>query len=246
MRQLIFIDQGLSSHNNADVFYDSFPCQANGQGFRPSLQYSAQYLPELVHEIQKHPKNLNAHVQRIFCCYRENLTAPLYAALVDFLIVLNKRGKAISWRLIGGALSKLSSSQGALLKAVLTGEINDISLLEGNGYSVFCRGLSGTVKLIEKLDEQKEYFSDPLKLAQDAVEYSQLEDAMLILERAIEEQPQSLELHTFLLELYKCTHNRTRFETVSARLQYSGILMNDIRIRNVWDLLKDDFELELS
>lgn len=246
MRQLIFVDQELSSHKTEDVFYDSYSCQATGQGLRTSLQYSAQYLPELVHEIQKHPKNLNAHVQRIFCCYRDNLSAPLYAALVDFLIVLNKRGKAISRRMIGGTLSKLSPRQGALLKAVLTGEINDISVLEGNGYSVFCRGLSGTVKLIEKLDERKEHFSDPLRLARDAVEYSQLEDAMLILERAIEEQPQPLELHTFLLELYQSTHNRTRFETVFVRLQDLGILMSDLPIRNVWELMKEDFELELS
>jgi hypothetical protein len=241
MSQLIFPDPELSHQNTAEASYGVFPYGA-GLRFEIPLQDSAQYLAELVHEIQKHPKNLTAHIQRIFCCYRENLPGPLYAALVDFLIVLNKQGEAISRRMISGALSKLPRRQGALLKAALKGKIEDITLLEGNGYSVFSRGLSGTVNLIEKLDEQKSNDHDPLKLAQDAVEYCQLEEAMLILERALEEQPQAPEFHKFLLELYKSTQNRNRFETVFARLRHLGIFMTDSHLQQEWEQLKDYFE----
>lgn len=241
MSQLIFPDPELSHQNTIEASYGVFSHSAGGR-FEIPLLDSVQYLAELVHEIQKHPKNLNAHIQRIFCCYRENLSDPLYAALVDFLIVLNKRGEAISRRMIAGSLSSLTGPQGALLKAAIKGDIKDITLLEGNGYSVFCRGLNGTLNLIEKLDDQKSNEHDPLALAQDAIEYSQLEEAMLILERALEEQPQRLELHKFLLELYKSTQSQTRFEAVFVRMQSLGVFMNDIDSRKAWDRLKDDFE----
>lgn len=241
MSQLIFTDQELSPLTSIEVFYASLSPGSSRKSDFP-FQDSALSLPELVNEIRKHPNNLAAHIQRIFCCYRDDLADPLHAALVDFFIVLNKRGQAISRRMLGGSLAKLSDRQGALLKAALTEEMDDVSLLEGNRYSLFCRGLSGTVQLIEKLDEQKMNDIDPLTLARDAVEYCQLEEAMLILESAIEEQPQPLEIHQLLLELYESTQNQTRFESVLTRLQHRDLFKHDPALQKVWDRPKDYFE----
>lgn len=241
MSQLIFADQELSSSTLREAFYAGLSPESSRKSGFP-FQDSALTLSEVVNEIRKHPDNLAAHVQRILCCYRDNLADPLYAALVDFFIVLNKRGRAISRRMLGGSLAKLPARQGALLKAALTEEMNDVSLLEGNRYSLFCRGLSGTVKLIEKLDEQKINNLDPLKLARDAVEYCQLEEAMLILESAIEEQPQPPEVHQLLLELYESTQNQTRFESVLTRLQHRDLFKHDPAPQKVRDRPKDYFE----
>ncbi len=241
MSQLIFTDQELSTFASIDVFHAGL---SPDSGRKPDFSYqdSALSLSEIVNEIRRHPDNLAAHVQRIFRCYRDDLVDPLYAALVDFFIVLNKRGQAISRRMLGGSLAKLSDRQGALLKAALTEEMDDVSLLEGNRYSLFCRGLSGTVQLIEKLEEQKINGLDPLKLARDAVEYCQLEEAMHILESAIEEQPQPPEVHQLLLELYESTQNQTRFESVLTRLQHRDFFKHDPALQKVWDRPKDYFE----
>lgn len=210
--------------------------------FNLSVQEPVRYLAELVLEIQQHPKNLTAHIERIVICYRENLIEPLYAALLDFLIVLNQRGSAISRRMVGGALSKLTDRQRALLLAAINKEINDVSLIEGNSFSIFCRGLSGTLAMIEKLSKKEFTDSDSLKLAQDAVEYSQLDEAMLILENAIYEQPHKVELHEFLLELYKSTLNRARFEATFARLLAMESVLVGYSLQQSWSQLEVYFD----
>jgi len=239
--ELIFIGQAPSDQGivNEDFWHFS---KDTVQLFDMPLQDREQYVSELVYEIQKHPKNLAAHIQRIACCYQEDLTDPLFAALVDFLIVLNKRGKAISRRMIGGTTTKLSSRQQALLKSVINEEIDDISLIEGNCHSIFCRGLSGTVNLIKKIDTDGSTHHNPLKLAQDAVEYCQLDEAMLILESALIDHPQWIELHESLLELYKSTHDQARFESAFARLRNMESFIADSSIQKGWNQLKDFFE----
>lgn len=239
--ELIFIDQALSNQGVANEDFWHFSKDAV-QLFDMPLQDRERYVSELVYEIQKHPENLAAHIQRITCCYQEDLTDPLFAALVDFLIILNKRGKAISRRMITGTVAKLSSRQQALLESAINEEIDDISLIEGNCYSIFCRGLSGTVNLIEKIDADESTHHNPLKLAQDAVEYCQLDEAMLILESALVEQPHWIELHESLLELYKSTHNQTRFEDTLTHLRNMESFMADSSIQKSWDQLKDFFE----
>lgn len=97
-------------------------------------------------------------------------------ALVDFLIVLDKRGKRISRRMMAGIASKLSLQQNAVLNAAIIDEISDISLIDGNCYNIFCRGLIGTVNLIDKQSITGSSNIDPLQLAEDTVEYSQLVD----------------------------------------------------------------------
>jgi len=239
--ELIVIDQALSNQEIANEDFWHFSKDAV-QLFDTPLQDRERYISELVYEIQKYPKNLVAHIQRITCCYQEGLTDPLFAALVDFLIILNKRGKAISRRMVTGTVTKLSSRQQALLKSVINEEIDDISLIEGNCYSIFCQGLSGTANLIEKIDADESTHHSPLKLAQDAVEYCQLDEAMLILEAALVEQPQWIELHESLLELYKSTHNQTRFESTLTHLRNMESFMADSSIQKSWDQLKDFFE----
>jgi hypothetical protein len=238
--ELVFVDQALSDQRITNETYWHF-FKDTVQLFDTPLQDRVRYVSELVNEIQNHPKDLTAHIQRIFCCYREDLTDPLFAALVDFLIVLNKRGKAISRRMITGAASKLSDQQCTLLKSVINEEIDDILLIEGNCYSIFCRGVSGTVNLIEKMGTNELTRHDPLKLAQDAVEYCQLEEAMLILESALAEQLKRIELHESLLELYKLTQNRARFENTLARLRDIESFMADKSLQKGWNQLKDYF-----
>lgn len=171
---------------------------------------SDNLLREFVLLVSRKPKRLIAHIQRIHHCYQTNLQEQLFAALVDLLVVLNGRGKAISWRMIIGTKSKLSNEQYKKLQKFMT-EDSEVSLLAGNEYSVLTKGLIGTRNLVQQIEAPDQQEHDSLNLAYDYIEYSQLNEAKEVLEKAIVSQPQRLELHQCLLELYKSTFDHSGF-----------------------------------
>lgn len=171
------------------------------------------FLENLVFLVTRKPKRLIAHIQRIYHCYQINSQEQLFAALIDLLVVLNRRGQAISRRMIIGTKSKLSGEQYKILHDFMAEDF-DVALLAGNQYSVFTKGLIGTGNLVQQLETSDKQTYDPLVLAHDYIEYSQLDEAKDILERAIINQPQRLELHQCLLELYKSTRDTSGFITM--------------------------------
>ncbi|MDD5411553.1 MAG: hypothetical protein PHF31_09090 [Methylobacter sp.] len=171
---------------------------------------SDNFLKNLVFLVARKPKRLITHIQRIYYCYQANLQEQLFAALVDLLVILNRRGKAISRRMIIGTKSKLSREQYKILQEFMVKDF-DVTLLPGNEYSVFTKGMIGTRNLLQQIEAPNDQKHDPLDLAYDYIEYSQLDEAMDILENAVINAPQRLELHQCLLELYKSTLDTSRF-----------------------------------
>ncbi len=89
----------------------------------------------------------------------------------------------------------------------------DISALAGNQYSIFTKGLIGTQDLVQQVvSASTKQAYDPLNLARDYIEYSQLAEARDVLEKAIVNEPHRLELHQSLLELYKSTQDVSGFK----------------------------------
>lgn len=196
---------------------------------------SNNLLKEFVLLITQKPKRLIAHIQRIYHCYQANLQEQLFAALVDLLVVLNGRGKAISRRMITGTKSKLSDEQYKKLQEYMTENL-DVALLTGNEYSVFTKGLIGTRNLVQQIEVHDEQEHDPLNLAYDYIEYSQLNEAKEVLEKAIVIQPQRLELHQCLLELYKSTFDSSGFTKM-----FNIVTTLDAVTPNDWNLLQAFF-----
>jgi hypothetical protein len=183
-------------------------------------------LEKQVFLIAKKPKSLVDHVRRIYFCFQENLNKQLFAALVDFLIVLNHRGQAISWRVVLGAKSRLTTEQFEALKSYLKSERTDIHLLSGNNYSIFSKGLVGVNKMIQQI-EQAEIVDDPLSIALDHIEYCQLEEAKQVLEEAVLVQPERQDLRLELCNLYKLTGDSSGFHQMIAKLTRSGVSVTD-------------------
>ena len=195
------------------------------------------YLNDLVHKIKREPAHLITHIHRIYWCYRKELTEPLFAALVDFLIILNHRGQAISKKMVSGARPRLTSSHMNILVSALANPDSDISLTPGNRFSIFSRGLEGTTTLITKHAGANSSSHDPLQLAEDAIEYCQLDEAMDILENAIRDQSDRLALHQTLLMLYQSARQQSRFEKMANELALTMEVLPDD-----WGKLKDYFE----
>jgi hypothetical protein len=151
------------------------------------------------------------HVQRIYFCYHYDLTEHLFAALVDFLIILEGRGRHLSQRMLIGTQGKLLAEQRQILKRALQMASDEVKSLSGNPQTIFSSGFIGVATLVVKQVTEVEPLHDPLEIARDFIAYSQLEAAMDLLETAIVADPYRQALHDDLLELYKVTQSTERF-----------------------------------
>jgi hypothetical protein len=156
-------------------------------------------------------------LQRIHYCFSHYLNEQLYAALIDLLIVLNAAGRELSKRMILGSRSRLTDSQFQALKQVLKNH-GSAESLPCNRFSLFAKGLQSSSVLVQMLEAARETEHDPLQLARDYVEFSQLDEAARVLEQAILIRPERSELHRELLSLYRSTRDRIGFKRIHDEL----------------------------
>ncbi|MCQ8102642.1 hypothetical protein NP590_00885 [Methylomonas sp. SURF-2] len=177
--------------------------------------------------MSRKPKDLLAHLRRIYFCYQNALPEPLFAALLDLLIVLDQKGRDLSLRLLWGSRSLLNEEQQACLKNLVQGRQD----MRGSRFSVFTKGVVGVSSLLEtKRQVQSQH--DYLGLAADFIEYSQLEEAMDILEQGLEQTPDRQDFQALLLELYKSTESSERFQK-----QYDWMLESGEPLIDQWQQL---------
>lgn len=195
-------------------------------------------LEKLVFRIARKPKHLISHLQRIYFCFHKDLNEQLFAAIVDFLVILNRHGQAISWRMLAGIKPGLSNEQFILIKEYLKDEQASPFLLAGNRYCILTRGIVGTNALVRQVvADQAKPDHDPLEIARDHIEYSQLEEAKQVLENALLKHPARVELQHELLALYKSTRDSEGFYTMLNELNRS-----DFDIIAEWDQLNNFFK----
>jgi len=201
-----------------------------------AYQEDSVLLEKLVFNIARKPRHLLSHVQRIVICYENSWSAPLLAALIDFLIVLNGRGKAIAQRLLFGTKSRLTEGDLRLLKNFLA---DGAAAMRSNAlhYSIFSRGLEGAGHLVEHARHAQAPDYDPLDLARDHIEYSQLDDAKRVLEQAVSEDPNRVELQEELLGLYWSTRDHDGFMAMFYLMHQAGYGMIE-----GWDRLYNLFK----
>lgn len=234
---LITCDDDNAISSSTEMFF--FSLQDTTSLWSTESLLCADFLEKLVYHISKKPKHLIAHVQRIYYCFQMQLDDQLFAALVDFLVILNGGGQLIGWRMVTGAKSRLSNQQFKILKDYLSNADARNSQLLGNQFSVFTQGLLGTDLIISQTADHNTSTNnhDPLMLARDHIEYSQLDEAKGVLEKAILEQPTRLDLHHELLTIYKSMRDTSGFNKMFAKLVHAGVAIPD-----GWNQLKGYFE----
>jgi len=200
--------------------------------FADESQSISSSLNTLSFRVLRKPRDLMAHLRRIYFCYQNALGDPLYAALLDFLIILNGKGRKISTRLVQGSHSHLNDSHVSAVKSALKAPRQ----VSGNRYSLFTTGVIGITNVIE-VSNTVQGQHDYLKLADDFIEYSQLDEAMSILEQGLDEYPEREELQVVLLELYKSTDSRERFNQ-----RYEMIKTANVPFVKEWQILAHFFD----
>jgi hypothetical protein len=189
-------------------------------------------LTNLTYKVSLKPKDLLTHLRRIYCCYQNRFTIPLYAALLDLLIVLNGKGQQLSLRLISGCSSRLEPRFFSALKTAYKFP----ERLPSNSYSLFATGHVGSTHLVD-YSHHGHVERDFLTLAHDYIEYSQLNEAMEILEQGLQIEPEHRDAQSVLLQLYKSTDSRDRFSS-----QYQLLLDSKAMLIEGWLALQQFFD----
>lgn len=101
---------------------------------------------QIVFKVLRNPKHLMSHIQRIYVTYTWKMNTPLYAALIDLLLVLDGKGKQLSNRMIFLTRSLLSDQQYQILTEYL--KTQETSLLPENKFTVLTKGLVGSSVLL--------------------------------------------------------------------------------------------------
>ncbi len=193
----------------------------------------------LIHQVSKTPKDLVRHSQRIYYCFLFKHNDHLFAALTDLLLILQGSGLSFSQRMIEGAHSVLSRQQLDILRQAL--QFNDFTALQTVKFSLFASGRITILTLVDKHTENApQQTADVLALAHDFIEYSQLDQAMDILEQAIFKSDRE-DIQRLLLELYRSTKSQSRFVNIYQKVQtQQKLLIPD------WAELQHFFSDELS
>jgi Tfp pilus assembly protein FimV len=180
----------------------------NGLSDAPEL---AAYLEQ---RIAAEPSNLFKHVQRIALEHQLNRPEPLYAALLDLFIVLGSGGYALRRRMTESTRNRLLPNQYArLVHCLQSGLALDAEAVPSLRATLFGLGMGEAVPLVgmEEIVDADADARDPLIEARECIEYSQIDQARQILERAVAAQPQRADLQWELLELYRAQRDAGHF-----------------------------------
>jgi len=202
---------------------------------RPSklnLTKHSDLLECLLYQIASNPKNLIAHTQRIFFCYRENLPVQLTAALLDLMIVLGERGASLKRRMLAGAKNKLDAEQWLLLQAYSQSGKPPPAV----PFALLTTGIVGVTQLVKQSAAAPSNAPDALSLARDYINYCQLDEAKTVLESAILKNIDTDDLQHELLMLYRSTHDAASY------WRMVGLLAEfDNPHQYLWDELRSSF-----
>ncbi len=201
--------------------------------FWTSKEYSyEQANQQILYAILRKPEQLIFHIRRIHTSYRAGFSEHLYAALIDLLLILDGKGKDLSVRMVLSTRSLLEKQQ-------LTQLINYLkhqnSALPTHVFSLLSKGLIGTSALLTK-NTGVDKTHDPLQIALDYIEYSDLDAAKETLESAVLEFPERQDIQIELLELYKVTKNIQAFTEMHKQL-----MEKDFNLSLKWQELVDYF-----
>jgi tetratricopeptide (TPR) repeat protein len=173
----------------------------------------------LAHAIKKEPMRLWLHIKRIRL-HAQTADPAILGALCDLFLVLGDKGLALRRRMLTLAKPLLSTIHYQILQQQL--KVNGCAtsplhtLCAG---AVLSEGIAGTTQLISKQVYKIEVIEDPLEAARELLECGQTSLAQKMLEWALLNNPERLELHLALLNLYQHTRDREQAECFWQKLR---------------------------
>lgn len=178
---------------------------------------TAQYID---YQVIRRPTILSNHVKRILLYVNLADADKLYGGLIDLFIVLDGRGENLRHRMLQVAKSVLDEGRYVALRDC-DGQINSSDhKLPASRDSLLDAGLVGTSLLLNSTNQSlpSDVERDPLLEAREYIEYSQIDLARGVLEKAILKDPNRQDLQQDLLDILRSTNDESRFEQFRAKL----------------------------
>lgn len=209
------------------------PCFFSTDDFAQELPADIQVkaLNHLAHKIQRIPKDLVLHMQRLRLFYKSDNAEGLYGALVDLFIALGSCGQPLRMRMLLGASKKLTTDQRNTLKSALATGITTSDSIPFTHYSRLSNPVSSSKKIIESIpDKPKFQPTDIMDEVRDLLDCGQIENAKKILEKVLLETPEQEGFSLELLTIYQYTRDTESFDNMRRALKGLPLAAQD-----AWD-----------
>ena len=178
-----------------------------GLCLKPAQGYEIELANQLSAMVSADPQNLKVHIRRI-CLYFDLHQADfLFGALIDLWIAFNGRGRDFFRIILFATKVRLKEEDFKQLHKLFVNKELSASKTPSARLSVLSQGLSGSLKLVSLVDDNvaSQQQRDPLVEALEYLEYSQVEQALSVLEVAVMIEPTRKDLQQHLLEIYLST-----------------------------------------
>jgi hypothetical protein len=176
------------------------------------------YLRHLEERIQRNPRDLHAHVERVLLRESRSDGVELFAALIDLFIALGPGGRALRSRLLNRAAPRLTSDQHTFLDAHLDTPLQADAPGAAVPGACLSRPVEGTTLIVRRRDAKSAERMDAAALAREALAAGDAAAAQALLEEALEIDPGLPEASLELLALYQRGNQRADFERTRAAL----------------------------
>lgn len=164
----------------------------------------ARFSDALAQAVSAAPSDLARHTRRIFHAYEQIDGESLYGALLDLFLILGARGRPLRARLLNGTQARLAPDQLQALRLWLHNDA-PMAAMPGSPASRLSDGVEGDTHLLTERHAVPAKARDALLEAWEYIEYSQLDQARDLLERAVLQEPDREDLHIELLALFRAT-----------------------------------------
>jgi hypothetical protein len=198
--------------------------------FFPIVGWSNIFSQHLAKRVRRNPRDLRAHVQRILFFIFENDANSLYAALIDFYLILGNRGLHIRKNLLNKAQPLLDQEKVNFLTKHIDSGLDANVPLPPNTFSCLSRGHSGTTYIVKCNNAKPDQTgTSPLEQASALIHHKDWLTAMVVLEQALHHDPGDQDVTRELLSLYKRQHAQQAFYRT-----YTGLYGRCLALPQLW------------
>ncbi len=182
----------------------------------PTKEKQTVYTEFLARKIKRKPKDLRLHIQRIYLNYILKNENAYFGALVDLLIVLGPKGLELKKSILRPTNNLLNNEHAKFIHQYLRSGIVATDAIPTNE-SRLSKGISSTVNIVTRNLSYGDIYSS-LSTAKEKLSLGEIKTAQVILENALEENPDDIEITDELLKLYQNQQMSKAFTAMTTRL----------------------------
>ncbi len=200
--------------------------------------WNKAYAEHLQRRIERNPRDLRSHTQRVFMQFARRDALATFGALADLFIVLGKLGYDLRYSMLQHVAEKLQAEHFQFLKQRLRSGLRADEQLPGGSYSRLSQGGIENYPLVSQVGTPSQQDSDGwLSLARQCINVGSIEQACRLLEQLVEADPGNRDACMELLALYREHQLASDFQTSYYR--FSG---RSLAVPESWQALDEHFK----